>query len=99
MSIGHCMYYMPSPLKSRWIVGSHSIKEAQNVRQNYYDPKDYDLHPQWKAGNLFDNFDMALVILKRRISFNSAAIPICLPKVGDEKLFWNQKVTIAGACL
>ncbi|KAL7026077.1 hypothetical protein ACKWTF_013778 [Chironomus riparius] len=96
LTAGHCMYYIPSPLKSRWIIGSHSVKEAVNARQQSYDTKDYDLHPLWKAGNLFDNFDMALVITNRRMTFTSAAIPICMPKVGDEKLFWNQKVVIAG---
>jgi len=90
------MVYIPSPMDSRWIVGAHSIKEIKYVKQQSYNTKDYHLHPLWVAGNLFDKFDFALIVTDRRITFSSSAIPICLPKVDDEKLFLNQKVTVAG---
>lgn len=90
------MYYMPSPFETRWIVGTHSIKDSIYVRQQSYKTKDYDLHPLWVAGKLFDNYDVALITTDRRIQFNSGALPICLPKTGDEKLFFNNKVIVAG---
>ncbi|XP_070505843.1 venom peptide isomerase heavy chain-like [Chironomus tepperi] len=96
LTAGHCMYYIPHSIDSRWIVGSHSIREVQYTKQQSYKTKDYELHPLWRPGTKFDNYDMAMVSVDRRIMFTPAAIPICLPKIGDEKLFWNQKVNIAG---
>jgi hypothetical protein len=100
ITTGHCFYYNSNPLKSKWVLGSHSIMDAKVIKNRFYNTMDYFLHPKFSpkhGGSSFDNYDIAIVFTNRIIAFNYVTVmPICLPRPGDENLFWNHDVIVVG---
>lgn len=54
------------------------------------------LHPKYERISFIAIYDLSIFVLNRQITFSSKILPICLPNDGDDKLFWNRKVTVAG---
>lgn len=90
------MFYPRNVLKSYWLLGSHSIEEAKKDQRNVYKILGYEFHPKWKNGSSFDDWDMALVTLDRKIQFTEYIRPICLPAPNGEEEFYGKMVTVTG---
>lgn len=69
----------------------HSKKKLDGVR---YKTQSYALHPNFANNSLFDDYDIAIVTVDRKIAFNTNIRPICLTNVGDD--FTGKMVTVAG---
>lgn len=44
----------------------------------------YELHPKFTNHSIYDDYDMALVTLNRKIRFSHTVKPICLPMPNTE---------------
>lgn len=59
-----------------------------------YKIANYMLHPKFKNLTVYDDYDMALVMVNKRIRFSRTVKPICLPKANDD--FTSLTGTVAG---
>lgn len=82
---------MSDQLKSTWVLGMHKAKSKEGVR---YQTAHFELHPNFINNTFYDDFDMALVTLDRRITFNHNIMPICLPSPGSSHI--DQTAIVAG---
>ncbi|KAL7026078.1 hypothetical protein ACKWTF_013779 [Chironomus riparius] len=96
LSAGHCVYAIFDPLRTRWIVGVHSIEKALNDEELSYGNDHIYFHPLYHRTMLFDIYDMSIFILETKIPFGPKISPICQPHADDDKLYWNRKAIVAG---
>lgn len=97
ISAGHCVYYVDSPLTFSWLVGSHSIEDAKRTPGSIYNIYNIELHPKWVNDTVsFDDYDIVLITLDRKIRFNEHVKPICLPSINGEEPFYGKRVIVAG---
>lgn len=85
-----------SPEVNYWILGVHSIQESLNNEELIYKYLTSHLHPRYQRYYIYDIFDLSIFVLDRQITFGPKVLPICLPNDGEDKLFWNRYVTVAG---
>lgn len=84
---------MSSALDTTWVLGLHVLKSHEGIK---YDTKHVELHPNFNNNTFYDDFDMALVTVKKDIKFNRIISPICLPPVDEYKKLFGKLVTVAG---
>lgn len=69
--------------------------DDQILKDGYhYNVAHYMLHPKFRNLTVYDDFDMALVTVVKRIKFNYAVKPICLPQAYTSYI--GQAGTVAG---
>lgn len=76
LTAGHCIYYTPNILNTYWVLGMHN-QYTQDGEQ--YLVKSLDLHPKFINHTIYDDYDIALVTLQKKIQFSEKVNPICLP--------------------
>lgn len=79
-----------------WLLGSHSLKEAILDPENLYKILAFEFHPNWRNGSGYDEYDMALITLERRVQFSDEIRPICLPEINGEEAFYGRMGIVAG---
>lgn len=87
---------MENQMEALWAVGLHSIKESASHKNNTYETLDFKLHPKFYATDVFDDFDIALVTVDRPMVFSASVRPICLPRLNENRMHINEKMTVAG---
>jgi Trypsin len=91
LTASHCLFYIPDPLTTQWVLGMHSEIDMDGI---VYNTKHYELHPKFINLSFYDDYDIALVTLAEKIQFSKTIKPICLPAPGDD--FTGQAATVAG---
>ncbi|XP_072362058.1 coagulation factor IX-like isoform X1 [Scyliorhinus torazame] len=87
ISAAHCFYY---PVKFRVVVGEHNVNKTEGT-ERYHEVVRVVLYPKYNATRSIYDHDIALILLKTPIQFNTFVIPICLPeKHFAEKVLMRQ---------
>lgn len=67
---------VPDPYKTFWVLGMHDQFKRDGT---IYPVGHVALHPRFKNHTIYDDFDMALVTVRKKIRFSRTVKPICLP--------------------
>lgn len=79
-----------------WLVGSHSLTSSLKDPRNIYKTQSYMVHPKFRNETTFDDYDMSIGTVNRKIIFSLKVKPICLPDPYNELLFENRRIIVAG---
>lgn len=78
-------------MQTHWVLGMHdSIKKDGTI----YFPSHAELHPKFVNHTVYDDYDIAMITLSRKIRFGSTVRPICLPAANTEYI--GQYALISG---
>ncbi|XP_043561129.1 coagulation factor IX-like isoform X2 [Chiloscyllium plagiosum] len=87
ITAAHCFYY---PVTFRVVVGEHNVKKVEHT-EKYHEVEKVVMYPKYNANRSRYDHDIALILLKTPIQFNSLAIPVCVPeKRFAEKVLMTQ---------
>lgn len=70
------------------------MHQLQLKNGELYKTKKYELHPKFLSDKFYDDYDMAIITVDRKVRFNHNISPICLPTAAE--LYFGEKVTVAG---
>lgn len=66
---------VPDPYETFWILGMHDQRIKDGTM---YNVGHVELHPRFENHSIYDDYDMALVTVTRKIRFSPTVKPICL---------------------
>lgn len=84
-------FSLPNIAQSYWHLGMH---QKGNTALERYGIDSYELHPRFVNSSGYDDFDLAIVTLNKRIQFNRNMKPICLPSGAGN--YFGKLTTVAG---
>lgn len=82
---------VPDPFSTYWVLGMHDQRIKDGT---IYNVASAMLHPKFTNHTVYDDYDMAMVALTRKIRFTRTVKPICLPKPNDD--FTGKSGVVAG---
>lgn len=74
-----------------WRLGMHSLQVKGGT---VFRTRKYELHPKFRSDKYYDDYDMAIVTVDRKINFNNNILPICLQTAPE--MHFGEKATVAG---
>ncbi|XP_048461107.1 coagulation factor VII-like [Rhincodon typus] len=87
ITAAHCFYY---PVTFRVVVGEHNVDKIEQTEM-YHEVEKVVMYPTYNSSRSRYDHDIALILLKTPIQFNSLVIPICVPeKRFAEKVLMSQ---------
>lgn len=82
---------MQEPYNTFWVLGMHN--QLQKDGEAYH-VAHVELHPKFRNLTVYDDYDIALVTVKKKIKFGVNVRPICLPSPHDD--FTDRTGIVAG---
>lgn len=81
LTAAHCVELPPrnwyvNARDASFILGGHNIDQMDGTEVRV---KKFIVHPRWNPSATIFNYDIAVAVLSRRVSFNKYIKPICLP--------------------